>query len=124
MRRHHPQRIDKEATAAAGFVDPRSYCRRTRDTGELMTYRFGLDMQALRQKAFERSKGFCEMPLNGTLSHRCNRNVTWETGELHHSPSLANGGDDSIECVLFICRRCHIASHGRTTRFRRANAQV
>lgn len=108
--------IDVEATAAAGFLDPLSYKKRSK-SGEILQFLFGLDMAALRHSVFLRSKGFCESPVNGFKGHRCGRNITEETGELHHSPTRAQGGDDSLESTLFICRRCHCAAHGRVTRW-------
>jgi hypothetical protein len=114
---------DESMTAAAGFVDPRSYVKRAKD-GELQYYRFGLDMTALREAAFGRSKGFCEMPVRGYINGvRCNRCITWETFELDHNPSLAQGGDDSLEGVRAICGRCHVVRHNRVTKWRAANAQ-
>lgn len=113
---------DKEATKAAGFLDPRSYIKRAKD-GENLTFLFGLDMEALRKRVFEHSKGFCQMPVRGfTAGVRCNRNISWETSEMHHSPSLSQGGDDSEDGVLMICRRCHVAAHNRTTRWKERNA--
>lgn len=119
MRRRKPQLFDSAATQAAGFQDPRSYIRRSKDSGALLVYRFGLDMAELRKMAFERSRGYCEMPINGLLGHRCQRNVSWETGELHHSPALSSGGDDSLESVKFICKQCHVNSHNRVTKWKK-----
>lgn len=119
MKRRNPQLIDREATAAAGFLDPRSYIKRGRD-GVDRTFLFGEDMTALRRKVFERCRNHCEMPVNGySTGIRCNRNIDWATSEMHHSPSLFQGGDDSLEGVLMICRRCHVAAHHRTTRWRK-----
>lgn len=119
MKRRKPHLFDREATEAAGFVDPRSYIRRSKDGGTPLVFRFGLDMNELRKMAFERSRGFCEQLINGLLGHRCQRNVSWETGELHHSPPLSAGGDDSLESVRFVCRRCHVNSHNRITKWKR-----
>jgi hypothetical protein len=114
--------FDKEATDAAGFLDNRSYIKRSRD-GNNLTFRFGEDMGLLRRRVFERSRGFCEMPVNGfTAGIRCQRNISWETMELDHNPSLAQGGDDSLEGTRAICRRCHTMRHNRITKFGRANA--
>jgi len=112
---------DEAATAAAGFLDPRSYAKRAKD-GETQYYRFGQDMHDLRMDAFERSKGYCEMPIHGVTGVRCSRNISWDTFELDHNPSLAQGGDDSLEGVRAICRRCHVARHNRITKFRRGAA--
>jgi len=121
MKRRRPMFKDDAATAAAGFLDENSYVKRAKD-GELQYYRFGLDMTALRKLAFERSKGYCEMPVNGyTGGLRCNRNIDWETFELDHNPSLAQGGDDSPEGVRAICRRCHVCRHNRTTKWSKKN---
>jgi hypothetical protein len=110
VKRKHPQLIDHEATALAGFRDPRSYVKRSK-AGNLLTFLFGLDMAALRQKVFERSRGCCEMRLRGVLGGRCQRNIAWETMELHHEPSLGQGGCDTEEGTLASCRRCHHARH-------------
>lgn len=137
VKRRKPYLWDKEATAAAGFLDERSYIKRTKD-GELRCYRFGEDMTRLRVQAFNRAGGaaeyylvngyrevvlhhdhaYCEMPIRGVTGVRCNRNISWETMELDHNPSLANDGDDSLEGVRAICRRCHICRHNRITKFR------
>ena len=122
MKRRRPRIIDREATEAAGFLDSDSYVKRSKD-GELQTFLFGLDMTALRKRIFARSEGFCEMPLRGyTAGVRCNRNIFWETFELDHNPSLAQGGDDTEEGTRAICRRCHVARHARTTRFTNARS--
>ena len=118
MKRRKPYLLDKEATAAAGFLDERSYVKRTKD-GELRYYRFGEDMRQLRLETFARSKGYCEMPIPGGPGARCNRNIAWETMELDHNPSLANDGDDSLEGVRAICRGCHQIRHNRTTKWTR-----
>jgi len=107
MKRLHPRIFDREATAAAGFLDPRSYIRNGK------RFCFGEDMKALRIYVFTRSRGFCEQRLRGMLGGHCQRNISWETMELDHQPSLAQGGDDSPEGVVASCRRCHVARHGR-----------
>ena len=112
MKRRKPGFIDKEATAAAHFLDPRSYCRRGKQ------YRFGLDLTQLRSDVFLRSRGFCEMRVNGILGHRCQRNIDFSTMEMHHEPPLSQGGDDSLEGCFASCRRCHVARHGRVTRWK------
>jgi hypothetical protein len=122
MRRRKPQLFDRAVTEAMHFLDPRSYCRRTKDGSGMQTFRFGEDMAELRKMAFERSRGYCEMPINGLLGHRCQRNISWDSSEMHHQPSLSAGGDDSLEGVLMVCRRCHTERHNRITKFRRANA--
>lgn len=111
MKRRKPQIIDREATAAAGFLDKRSYIRKGK------RFLFGEDMKALRILAFTRSKGFCEQRLRGVLGGQCNRNISWETMELDHQPSLAQGGDDSLEGVVASCKRCHVSRHNRVTKF-------
>jgi hypothetical protein len=110
MKRLHPRIFDREATAAAGFLDPRSYIRKGK------RFVFGEDMKALRIYVFTRSHGFCEQKLRGVLHGRCQRNISWETMELDHQPSLAQGGDDSPEGTVASCRRCHVARHGRVIR--------
>jgi hypothetical protein len=110
MRRRLPGFYDTAATELAGFLDPRSYIRRNKE------YRFGKDMERLRNEAFARSRGFCEMRINGILGGFCQRPVTLEFCELHHEPPLSQGGDDSIDGVLISCKNCHIARHGRVIR--------
>jgi len=107
VKRLHPRIIDREATAAAGFADNRSYIRKGK------TFLFGDDMTELRRDVFERSKGFCEQRVNGILGGRCQRNISWETMELDHQPSLAQGGDDTPEGTVASCRRCHQQRHNR-----------
>ena len=119
MKRRKPQLFDRAAADAAGFADPRSYIRRTKDGSGMQVFRFGDDMAKLRLMAFERSRGFCEMPINGLLGRRCQRSVDWTTGELHHSPALSSGGDDSLESVKFICKQCHVNSHNRVTKWKK-----
>jgi hypothetical protein len=124
MKRRKPMFKDEEATKAAGFLDPRSYIKRSRDGGN-RTFLFGDDMTQLRRRVFERSRGYCEMPVNGfTSAVRCQRNIDWETFELDHNPSLAQGGDDTEEGTRALCRRCHTMRHNRITKFRRANAET
>lgn len=110
MKRAHPQIIDREETDAMKFKDPRSYVRRGK------TYRFGEDVLDLRTLLFERSKGYCEMITRGYLNARCQRNISWETFEMHHEPPRSQGGDDSLEGVLASCKRCHVSRHGRVIR--------
>lgn len=111
MKRRKPQIIDREATAAAGFLDKRSYIRKGK------RFLFGLDMRRLRIIVFERSRGFCEQRIRGVLGGQCNRNISWETMELDHQPSLAQGGDDSLNGVVASCRRCHRKRHNREPQF-------
>jgi HNH endonuclease len=123
MKRRKPMLFDREATTAAGFADKRSYIKRSRDGGN-RTFLFGDDMTQLRRRVFERSRGYCEMPVNGfTSAVRCQRNIDWETMELDHNPSLAQGGDDTEESTRAICRRCHVARHNRTTKWRANEAK-
>jgi hypothetical protein len=116
MKRRKPMLFDREATATAGFLDPLSYCKRSKD-GEMQTFLFGRDMAELRRRVFERSRGYCEVPIHGIQNGRCQRCITWETMELHHSPTRAQGGDDSEESTMASCKRCHIAVHNRQTRW-------
>ena len=107
-------RVDKEATAAA-YADGRFHDKKKRSyiRPDGRIYRFGVDIEPLRRLAFERSKGFCEMRIRGILGGQCQRNISWETMEMHHEPPKSRGGDDSLEGVLASCRRCHISRHGR-----------
>jgi hypothetical protein len=103
---------------AAGFKDKQSYIRRGKQ------YRFGIDMGTLRTYVFERSRGYCEMRVNGILGGRCQRNISLETMELHHEPPKSQGGDDSPEGTLASCRRCHVARHGRIIQSDKRRADV
>jgi 5-methylcytosine-specific restriction endonuclease McrA len=114
MKRRQPQFYDRAATELAGFIDPRSYCRRGKE------FRFGKDMELLRNEAFARSRGFCEMRVGGVLGGFCQRPVTREYCELHHEPPLSQGGDDSIDGVLISCQRCHQVRHNRMIKSDRA----
>lgn len=118
MKRLHPRIFDREATAAAGFADKRSYIRSGKE------FRFGEDMTRLRQYVFERSRGYCEQRVNGVLGGRCQRNISWETMELDHQPSLAQGGDDTPEGTVASCRRCHCARHNRQVKSDRAERRA
>jgi 5-methylcytosine-specific restriction endonuclease McrA len=109
MKRVNPMFKDETATAAARFADKRSYIRRGR------RYLFGADMKFLREAVYQRSEGYCEMPLSGIIGI-CQRNIDRETMELHHEPPLSQGGDDSLDGCLASCARCHVARHGRTIR--------
>ena len=79
----------------------------------------GKDVEPFRRKIFERSGGQCEKwrwynlggPAVQTMC-RCMNTITWETMEMHHSPS-GYARYDSMESVKGICHECHIASHNR-----------
>lgn len=123
-------RKDKEATKKMGFFNPKSYV-----TFAGKEFRKGEDMEHMRLKVFERSKGYCEMPLWEPLMHNsklmgisvchgiCQRNISWETFEMHHKIHRSKGGDDSFENLVASCRRCHVSHHGRTLRWTKGNAQ-
>ena len=117
-------RIDREATAAA-YADGRFKDKKKRSyiRPDGRVYRFGVDVEPLRREVFQRSNGFCEMPLRGVLNGLCNRNIFWETFELHHEPPKSRGGDDSPEGTRASCRRCHVQRHGRVLRFGERVAQ-
>jgi 5-methylcytosine-specific restriction endonuclease McrA len=115
VKRRNPMFKDTEATDAAEFKDQASYIRRGK------FYLFGLDLLALREAVFKRSEGFCEMSIRGITDQRCNRNISFETMEMHHEPPKSKGGHDHIDLVVASCRRCHIARHGRTVRSDKAD---
>jgi 5-methylcytosine-specific restriction endonuclease McrA len=106
-------KCDREKTAAQKFADPRSWCHR--DGREFL---FGQDMSNRRHEVWLRSKGFCEMPIRGVLGGYCNCNISWETFELHHRTSRANGGDEAMENLVASCRRCHVHHHNRSPQMR------
>lgn len=92
-------RIDKEATDARKFMCGYSYVR-----PDGREHLFGIDMELRRKQVWERSRGYCEIP-------DCHRQVTEDTGEMHHVKPRSKGGDDSAVNLVFICRRCHRSKH-------------
>ena len=112
---------DKEATKKMSFFNPKSYV-----TFAGKEFRKGEDMEHMRLKVFERSKGFCEMPcmaVPARFGFSCQRNISWETFEMHHKIHRSKGGDDSFENLVASCRRCHVSHHGRTLRWTRGRAE-
>jgi len=102
---------DVDKTAAANFVDPRSFVRP--DGRQRL---FGKDMEALRHKVFERSmsEGWnrCECEGECGLRHfrgRCWVMLTWFNMELSHKISRGKGGSDSEDNCIASCHGCHVA---------------
>ena len=96
---------DKELTAAAHFLDPRSYISRHLHAGTAHNCRFlrGKDVEIARMEVFEREKGRC---------WNCGAYYGWNYGEMHH----LEGGLGAQRCFCpenlgWACPRCHRARH-------------
>jgi len=106
---------DIDKTAAAGFVDSRSFVR-----PDGREERHGEDMTQLRRRVFERSyaqssifanpdyscecKGEC-----GQHEGRCWKPINWFTMELSHKIPRSKGRDDRETNVIASCHACHVA---------------
>ena len=99
-------RKDIEATALAGFVDPRSYVQ----VGTGKRFLFGDDMARLRQNVFARDGFECCGDVDG---ERCGRIVTRDSGHMHHIKARGEGGDDSLSNCVTLCWKCHAKEHVR-----------
>lgn len=87
-------------------LSPVSKKRRKSRVGKLGIVRLaGKDMESLRQAAYDRSMGLCEMKLKG-----CEKYAGWISGNLAHVRTKRNNGD-TIDNVLWACAHCHIQSH-------------
>jgi hypothetical protein len=100
---------DPAATAAAKFIDPRSYVRL-----DGKQFLFGTDIEQLRRQVFERDGYRCTAGVLDELDdERCDWPVTWSTGHLHHITPRGKRGDDSAGNVLTVCQSCHAKLHPR-----------
>jgi hypothetical protein len=104
LRKRRTYSVNWEATKAAGFKDSKSWVHRS---GRV--FLGPKDMEELRTKCFERSKGFCEMVNKHGI--RCERNISWTTFQMHHSPPRSRGGSDELDKVVAACQRCHKPEH-------------
>lgn len=102
-------RIDREATARAGFKDRRSYVAHRKSDGKRVQRLYGEDMTALRRRIFKRDRFMCQ----DQISRNCRRGpLLWESGEwmsaeLSHILARSNGGsDDEANCILS-CNPCN-----------------
>ena len=106
---------DPDKTAAAGFVDSRSFVR-----PDGREERHGKDMESLRERVFHRayvsegelSLGFtmCEcMGECGKHGGRCQTEINWFTMELSHKIPRSKGRDDRETNVIASCHACHVA---------------
>lgn len=103
-------RRDKEATAAAGFLDKRSHITSAGYKSPAKTYLFGEDVVEQRKRILARDKGCCvdcwkRLDLMAPLMmpnamHRS-----------HEIPKSA-GGDDSDENLKSRCPKCHRIKDG------------
>jgi 5-methylcytosine-specific restriction endonuclease McrA len=96
---------DLVATAAAKFVDPRSYVRL-----DGKQFLFGDDIEQLRRRVFTRDGYRCTGEVDG---ERCDWPVTWDLGHMHHVISKGKGGDDSLQNCVTLCAECHDKEHVR-----------
>ena len=103
---------DVDKTAAAGFLDPRSFVR-----PDGRQRRFGKDMEILRKIVFKRSYSYVEQQYVcecqgecGTHSEmQCGAPINWFTMELSHKISRGKGGSDSEDNCIASCHGCHVA---------------
>jgi len=100
VRKKRGHRIDEDATLEMQFKDPRSWVHR-----DGRVFRAGEDMTELREACFDRSRGKCEMKVEG--GHRCYRLIAWSTFEMHHDPPRSKGGSDELSKVVASCKDCH-----------------
>jgi 5-methylcytosine-specific restriction endonuclease McrA len=89
--------VDKEATDASGFDDPRSYVQRG---GQWIL--FGADMTRMRQKVYNKHHGFCAL---------CGAYASFTEGELDHRIPRSKGRDDREENLRWLDRDCHKRKH-------------
>lgn len=98
-------------------INPISQTRRSRSgkPGKLGTVRlYGDDLEALREEAFIRSGGHCEMERDG---ERCNYRITRTNSEMAHVRNKRMYGD-TPDNILMSCKNridgqpgCHTLSH-------------
>src|SRR5271170_2753390 len=92
-------KIDPLETLSRCFLDPRSFI--SRDGRQFL---YGEDTSVRRHEIWERSGGFCE-------KMGCNRNISEETGHMHHIKHRSRGGDESMQNLEALCGRCHKKEH-------------
>lgn len=63
------------------------------------------DMTELREQAYDRAQGICEMKLPG-----CKKYAGWLSGHLAHIRTKRNNGD-RLDNVQWACDSCHGISH-------------
>ena len=100
---------DPDKTAAAGFVDSRSFVR-----PDGREERHGDDMTQLRRLVFERSafRGWYRCECEGECGghpDRCCMALNWFTMELSHKIPRSKGRDDRETNVIASCHACHVA---------------
>jgi len=96
---------DREATAAAHFLDSKSYVSHFTHPGTNHQCIFlrGKDVEIARMEVFEREKGRC---------WKCGAYYGWKYGHLHHK----EGGLGARRCwcesnLEWSCPRCHREHH-------------
>lgn len=91
----------KRRTLEAAFQDKRSRIGYRPDGSEFWDL-CGRDMGIMRNRVFIRDKMICQV---------CGMMLMLSECELHHVRSRGKGGDDQIENLACICRRCHQKAH-------------
>ena len=108
MEKGHGMKRDVDKTAAAGFLDARSFVR-----PDGRQQRHGKDMETLRRKVFDRAyvpslySMLCECEGEcGTHKGRCLVSINWFTMELSHKVARSKGRDDSEAGRIATCSKC------------------
>ena len=57
----------------------------------------------LRSQVFNRANGRC---------HECDDYAGWLVGDMHHVQPRGQGGADTLENCVWLCRACHSNIHG------------
>lgn len=112
---------DPVATAAAGFLDKRSYksFHIHSTTGQPCQFLKGKDVEAIRWKIYCRDEGRCQLRIecDGLLTLPY-EGEWWKRAHLEHE----KGGSASQRCfceqnLRISCPACNFAKHGREPRF-------
>ncbi len=91
----------KQRTVDAGFKDRRSRIGYRPDGSEFWDL-CGVDMGIQRNRVILRDRQRCQ---------KCGKALTLEECEIHHIRTRGKGGDDQIDNLECICRRCHQKEH-------------
>jgi hypothetical protein len=90
---------DPEATAAAKFLDKRSYV--SLDGHEFL---FGPDMEKRRYEVIERDHQHCVL---------CGWLASHDFGEIDHIKKRSQGGCECLHNLQTLCARCHRGAKGK-----------
>jgi hypothetical protein len=107
-----PHRIDRAATEARLFYDPRSYISlrvHPSGNGHQCVYLAGKDKEIRRRCVFDRDGWRCVL---------CGTHVSWNSGELMHGGHTKVERCDCMENLSTGCRPCHTREHGRDPRWK------